>query len=589
LAAGVLSLIGLSAGAQPSVAGITLPDVPFPKENPFTEEKRILGKILFWDEQLSSDNTMSCGTCHIPSAGGNDPRLAPNPGQDGMPGTFDDISGSFGLINLDENDSYEVDAVFNLMRQVTGRAANSPINAAFADNLFWDGRATSQFVDPETGEVAIAFGGALESQAVGPPLSDVEMAHEARNWPQITSKLATARPLALAMFLTADQTAALAANPSYSELFEAAFGDPAITARRIAFAIATYQRTLISDQAPWDLFQKGDAGAMTPEQLAGFSAFQNARCDICHTPPLFTDNQFRNIGLRPIALDSGRQAVTGLASDRGKFKTPSLRNSGLKETFMHSGSLPSLPAAVTFYVPPPPFPDNVDPFMGAVSLGPNQVDPIVTFLAEALTDPRVANETFPFDRPMLRSEMEPNPTLMGMGTDNGSGFIPPMIARTPPNTGNAAFKLGTTGMPEGTSLSLYRSLTPPVGGLITPIEVLGPFVATTGDGAAPAATAHWPIPDDAALNGVTMYFQWVVDATGARSRVAAAKIFCGTGGCPPTPCPADTNGDGSVTPADFSAWIAAFNAMSPQCDQNGDGSCTPADFSAWIANYNAGC
>ena len=56
-----------------------------------------------------------------------------------------------------------------------------------------------------------------------------------------------------------------------------------------------------------------------------------------------------------------------------------------------------------------------------------------------------------------------------------------------------------------------------------------------------------------------------------------------------TPCPADTNGDGSLTPADFSAWIAAFNAQSPACDQNGDNACTPADFSAWIAGFNAGC
>lgn len=54
-------------------------------------------------------------------------------------------------------------------------------------------------------------------------------------------------------------------------------------------------------------------------------------------------------------------------------------------------------------------------------------------------------------------------------------------------------------------------------------------------------------------------------------------------------CPADTNGDGSLTPADFSAWIAAFNAMAPACDQNGDTLCTPADFSAWIAGFNAGC
>jgi len=56
-----------------------------------------------------------------------------------------------------------------------------------------------------------------------------------------------------------------------------------------------------------------------------------------------------------------------------------------------------------------------------------------------------------------------------------------------------------------------------------------------------------------------------------------------------TPCPADTNHDGTLSPADFTAWIAAFNAQAPECDQNNDGSCTPADFTAWIANYNAGC
>lgn len=58
---------------------------------------------------------------------------------------------------------------------------------------------------------------------------------------------------------------------------------------------------------------------------------------------------------------------------------------------------------------------------------------------------------------------------------------------------------------------------------------------------------------------------------------------------PDEPCPADTNGNGLVTPADFSAWIAAFNTMAPACDQNGDGLCTSADFTAWIANFNAGC
>jgi len=580
------TLFCVSVHAQPTFS--KLDPVVFPPENQLTESKRVLGKILFWDEQLSSDNTMSCGTCHIPEAGGADPRIAINPGIDGIGGTSDDIHGSFGVVDADDNNNYLVNNTFDTLRQITGRAANPTINAAFANELFWDGRAASQFIDPETGAVAIASGGALESQVVGPPLSDAEMAHSNRNWPQITSKLQTARPLALATNLTTDQAAAIAANATYPDLFADAFGDPAISAKRIAFAIATYERTLVSDQSPWDDVQAGDASAMTPMQHQGWAFFQSARCDICHTPPLFTDNMFRNIGIRPIALDSGRQAITGLTQDRGKFKTPGLRNSGLKTTFMHAGDEPTLRRAVRFYVFPPPFPDNVDPFMGAVSLSPLDVAAVTEFIANGLLDPRVAAGTFPFDRPTLRSELAANPVLIGAGNDNGSGFIPTMLASVPPNAGNDEFKVGATGMTGGTSMSLFVSMTAPVGNNITPDEIFGPFTATSGDGVAPIVTGFWPIADDPALDGQTVYFQWVVDATGARSPIAAATIFCGTGGCTP-PCLADVNHDGKVTPTDFTAWINAFNNNLPECDQNGDGVCTPTDFTAWIANFNAGC
>ncbi|MEL6798010.1 MAG: GC-type dockerin domain-anchored protein, partial [Planctomycetota bacterium] len=57
----------------------------------------------------------------------------------------------------------------------------------------------------------------------------------------------------------------------------------------------------------------------------------------------------------------------------------------------------------------------------------------------------------------------------------------------------------------------------------------------------------------------------------------------------PSDCPADVNGDGLATPADFNAWILAFNSNAPGCDQNGDGLCNPSDFNAWVLNFNAGC
>ena len=78
------------AAAQP------LPPVPVPPQNPITEPKRVLGKILFWDEQLSSDDTIACGTCHLPVKGGGDDRVGTHPGPDGVFGNADDILGSPG-------------------------------------------------------------------------------------------------------------------------------------------------------------------------------------------------------------------------------------------------------------------------------------------------------------------------------------------------------------------------------------------------------------------------------------------------------------------------------------------------------------
>ncbi|MEL7483291.1 MAG: GC-type dockerin domain-anchored protein [Planctomycetota bacterium] len=86
---------------------------------------------------------------------------------------------------------------------------------------------------------------------------------------------------------------------------------------------------------------------------------------------------------------------------------------------------------------------------------------------------------------------------------------------------------------------------------------------------------------------------WLVFDNGADSAEFDAAIdFARSqiGGCVDAPaCPADTNGDGDVNPADFNAWVIAFNTQAPQCDQNGDGQCNPADFNAWVINFNQGC
>ena len=160
----VMTARGL-AGAQGQ------PPVPVPSENPITEEKRALGKILFWDEQLSGDNTVACGSCHSNGRSGTDGRIGIYPGPDGVFGTPDDVKGSPGVRHQDVNGAPVVDPLFGLNVQVTRRAANAAIGAAFSPELFWDGRARSTCVDPETGLTSVAAGGALENQALAPILS----------------------------------------------------------------------------------------------------------------------------------------------------------------------------------------------------------------------------------------------------------------------------------------------------------------------------------------------------------------------------------------------------------------------------------
>ena len=378
---------------------------PVPAENPITDEKAILGKLLFWDEQLSSDDTVACGSCHSARAGGSDLRSdaaeSQHPGFDGVFGNEDDVQASLGIEDQDCDGEASDNALFGFFRQVTGRKTSSHIMAAYSPTLFWDGRATGEFADPVSGDVLIATGGALESQAIGPILSSVEMACDSRTWDDVTAKLETVVPMALALELTSDMEDILLDFEDYPALFENAFGDDEITPVRIAYAIATYERTLIPDESKFDDVARGDA-TFTPAEAAGRAAF-GPECAVCHGGTTFTNNSFRNIGVRPNEEDLGRADVTGLIGDEGRFRVPSLRNVELRAPYFHNGGQATLADVLVFYDDGGDFdPPNLDPAMDGINLTAGERTNIELFL-ETLTDPRVADALAPFDEPVLRN------------------------------------------------------------------------------------------------------------------------------------------------------------------------------------------
>lgn len=530
----VVPVLAPVALALPAMAQGPLPPPPIPSQNPQTAEKAVLGKMLFWDEQLSSDGTMACGTCHMPGHGGSDPRAegpALNPGPDGVFLTPDDVFGSPAMHGSNAFGHFVEDPDFGFGAKATDRYTPSMVAAAYFPELFWDGRASGTFVDPITGSVVIPQGGALESQSLQPILSDVEMAWSGRSWSDVTDRLAAAEPMAMATDLTPDMASALASNGSYPALFDAAFGSTEITPVRIAFALAAYQRTLIPDQSKFDRVMRNQAN-FTPQENNGFGAFRSpgSRCNQCHSGSLFSDGQYHNLGLRPISEDAGRRIVTGLFSDRGRFKTPSLRNVDLRGRFFHTGApgIDNLNDVMVFYNNDGgPFGQNKDPLLNNLNVPGNVRPDLVAFL-RTLTDPRVANETAPFDRPTLWSERTfANPASLPFGAVAGEGgFVPQIIATAPPKSGNGGFRVGLHGAVGNTFAVLKVNLVS-IPGSASVVDLRnGLPLAQTVQGSGPGnGTATWIDADATApvLVGLTYEAQWLVRDFSANNNIARSS------------------------------------------------------------------
>lgn len=193
---------------------------------------------------------------------------------------------------------------------------------------------------------------------------------------------------------TIDPPPAIANHPQYPELFRKAFGTPGVSLQRIEYAMAQFLRTMVSGNSKFDRFLRWET-SLTPQEINGFQMFNSEKgdCFHCHSVGLFTDGQVHNIGLDSVftGTNVGYYVYSNDSSDLGKFKSPSLRNVGLRDRFMHDGRFSSLDSVIMHYNVGVKHSPSLDPIMTkpgkefGLGLTPMEVQDIKAFLL-TLTD-----------------------------------------------------------------------------------------------------------------------------------------------------------------------------------------------------------
>ena len=139
-------------------------------------------------------------------------------------------------------------------------------------------------------------------------------------------------------------------NDQYKAMFKKAFGTEEITTARFLQSLSQFMAMLVSANSRYDKYVRGESGGeLNAEELAGLSLFQ-AKCATCHATDLFTDRSFRNNGiLDNFSYDRGRNEVSQLPDDIGKFRVPSLRNATVTDPYMHNGKFKTLEKVLDHY------------------------------------------------------------------------------------------------------------------------------------------------------------------------------------------------------------------------------------------------
>ncbi len=230
------------------------------------------------------------------------------------------------------------------------RATPTIVNAAFNTVQMWDGRKKS-----------------LEDQALGPITTEAEMA---QTLPNLVAKLD--------------------GISGYRRMFADAYAGEPVSGETIAKAIASYERTVLSTDSPFDRWMRGDGQAVSDAAKRGFEVFRGAgNCATCHAGYNFTDNGFHNIGVKDPDghEDLGRYNERKVALMKGAFKTPTLRDIALTGPYMHNGCYKTLEEVVEHYSRGGVVKDNLSPDMKPIHLSAVQKAELVEFLKTLTGEP----------------------------------------------------------------------------------------------------------------------------------------------------------------------------------------------------------
>ncbi len=262
-----------------------------------TPEKQTLGKMLFFEPRLSDSHDMSCATCHNLSLGGVDGGA---------------LSGGHNA-------------------RLAGRDVQTVLNAVFNKSQYWDGRASD-----------------LQDQVVNSVMANPKAMLKTRGGPLAinSAEHGAAKQRAIEQ---------LKAIPGYVEAFKKAFPEQpdSLTYDNIGHAIALFEATLITPDAPFDRWMKGDEKALDDGQKAGLKLFIEKGCATCHNGVNIGGASYAKFGVVKTppadylpADDLGRFTVTKAVADKYAFKVPSLRNIELTAPYFHTGATFDLKQAV---------------------------------------------------------------------------------------------------------------------------------------------------------------------------------------------------------------------------------------------------